>query len=85
VKPWNAVIDGHEGQAPTGRERLGAGHPDEQCPHQAGPLGHRDEFDVVEGRPGAGQRVGDDRVDQLEMPARGDLGDHPAVAVVNAL
>ena len=41
--------------------------------------------DVVERRAGLAQRVVDDRVDQLEVMARGDLGHDAAEAVVHAL
>ena len=45
-------------------------------------MGDRDRLDVVEPRPGALERVRGDRVDQLQVVPRRDLGHHAAVARV---
>ena len=74
------VVDGHERQPARGRERLGAGEPDEQRADEPRAPRDRDALDVVEPRAGPGERVVDDRVDQLEVMARGDLGHDAAVA-----
>ena len=76
------VVDRHERQAPRGGDRLRGREPDEQGADQAGPAGHRHRVDVVEPGPRALQRVGRDRVHKLEVVARGDLRDDPAVAGV---
>jgi hypothetical protein len=57
----------------------------EQRPHEPGPLGDRDEVDVVERDVGRAQRVVHDVVDERQVVAGGDLGHHAPVAVVDAL
>ena len=79
------VIDRRERQPPRGGQPLGGRDADEQRADEPGPLRDRDELDVVEPHAGAGERVVDDGVDELEVMARGDLRHHAAVAVVDAL
>ena len=63
-------------------ERLGRADADQQRADQARAAGDRDRVDVVEPDPGLGERRVDDRVDQLEVVARGDLGHDAAEALV---
>ena len=79
------VVDRRERQPPRGREPLGRRDADQQRADQPGPCVTRDERDVVERRARLAQRVVDDRVDELEVMARGDLRHDPAEAVVHAL
>ncbi len=74
------VVDRHERQAAGPRERLGRGEADEQRADQAGPGGDRDAVDVVERDARLLLRLTQDRQHELEVPARGDLGDDAAVA-----
>ncbi len=79
------VVDRRERQPPRGGQPLGGRHADQQRADEPWPLRDRDELDVVQPHPGAGERVVDDGVDELEVMARGDLRHHAAVAVVHAL
>ena len=76
---------GGERQPPRGGQRLAGRDADEQRADQARALGDGDRLDVVQRRPGLGQRVVDHGVDELEVVARGDLRHDAAVAVVHAL
>jgi len=73
------VVDRHQRQSPRPGKRLGSGDADEQRSDQPRPRGDGDRFDLV------GQHLLDHRRDQLEMPARGDLGHHPAEARVQLI
>jgi hypothetical protein len=79
------VVDGHERQPAGGGERLGGRDTDQQGADQTRPLGDGHALDVVEGGAGAGERVIDDGVDELEVVARRDLRHHAAEARVHAL
>ena len=79
------VVDGRQRQPPRGGQALGGGDADEQRADQARALGDRDQLGVVERGARLGEGVVDDRVDELEVVARGDLGHDAAVAVVDAL
>ena len=79
------VVDRRERQPPRGGEPLRGRDADEQRADEPGPLRDRDQLDVVEPAPAARERVVDDRVDELEVVARGDLRHDAAVAVVHAL
>jgi hypothetical protein len=76
------MVDGHERQLPGGRQRLGRRQPHEKRADQAGTARDRHRPDVPQLHPSRLERIRGDRVHQLEMPARGDLGHDPAVAVV---
>ena len=77
------VVDRRQREPARGGEGLGGGDADEQRADQARALGDGDQLDVVERGARAGERVVDDGVDQLQVMARGDLGHHAAVAVVD--
>jgi hypothetical protein len=79
------VIDRGQRQAARGGQPFGRGHPDQQGADQPGALGDGDQLDVVERHVGAAQRVVDHVVDQRQVMARGDLGHHAAIAIVDAL
>ena len=53
--------------------------PDEQRADQAGALRYGYAVDVVQRHPGLVQRLADDGRDELEVAARGNFGDDPAV------
>ena len=74
---WSTAISG---LPPRRRQRLRRVDPDEQRADQPRVGRHRDRVDVVELAAGLGERRVDDRVDQLEVVAGGDLGHDPAVA-----
>ena len=76
------VVDPDERQATRPRDRLRGGDADEQRADQPRPLRHGDAVDVVERRARLGERLADDRRDELEVAARGNLGDDAAVARV---
>jgi hypothetical protein len=79
------VVHGRQRQPARGGEPLRGGHAHQQGPDEPGPLRDGHEVDVVESRAGAGQRVVDDVVDELEVMTGRDLGHDAAVAVVHAL
>ncbi len=79
------VVDRHERQPAGGGERLRGRDADEQRADQPRALRHGDLLDVVERGAGAVERVVDDRVDELEVVARGDLRHDAAEARVHAL
>ena len=79
------VVDRHERESAGGGERLRGRDADEQRADQPRALRHGDLLDVVERGAGAVERVVDDRVDELEVVARGDLRDDAAEARVHAL
>ena len=74
------VADGDQRQAAREGQRLGGRQPDQQCPDQARALGDGDGDDLVESGAGIVQRPFDHGHAQLQVPARGHLGHHPAVA-----
>ncbi len=76
------VVDRHERQATRPRDRLRGGDADEQRADQPRPLRHGNAVDVVERRAGLGERLADDRRDELEVATRGNLGNDAAVARV---
>ena len=76
------VVDRRERQPPRPGERLRRGDADEQRADQAGPRGDGDELDVLERRVREPERLAQHGRDQLEVPARGDLGHDPAEARV---
>ena len=80
------VVDGRERQLARGRERLGRREADEQRADQPGALRGGDQLDVVEpDRPRRSSARCDDRVDELEVVARGDLGHDAAEVLVHGL
>ena len=60
---------GGQRQPPRRGQALGRRHADQQRAHQPGPLGDRDQLDVVQRRSRLSQRQVDDRVDVLEVMA----------------
>ena len=72
------VVDRDQRQPPRRGDRLGGADPDQQRADQARAGGHRDRLDLVERGAGLGQRRLDHRHRQLEVVARGDLGDDAA-------
>ena len=56
--------------------------PDQQRADQPGAAGDRERVDVGEADARVGEGGVDDGIDQLEVVARGDLGDDPAEALV---
>ena len=79
------VVDGRQRQPARGGQALRGGDADEQRADQARALGDGDQLGVVERGAGAREGVVDDRVDELEVVAAGDLRHDAAVAVVDAL
>ncbi len=79
------VVDGGERKLTRGGEPLRGRESHEQRSHEAGPLRGGDEIHVIERRASLAQRLGDDRVRDLQMVARGDLRHHAAEAIVRAL
>ena len=79
------VVDGRQRQPARGGQALGGGDADQQRADQARALRDRDQLRVVERGAGAREGVVDDRVDELEVVAAGDLRHDAAVAVVDAL
>ena len=76
------VVDGHEREPARPGERLRRREADEQRADQARPARDGDGLDVVEGGAALLERLGEHRADELEVPARGDLGHDAAVARV---
>ena len=76
------VIDPDQRQPVRGGQRLCRAHADQQRPDQPG--GRRDRDGVKIGKLSPGVREGpvDHGVDELEVVARGDLGDDASVALV---
>jgi len=68
------VVDRHERQATSPRERLRSRHADEQRPDQPRPGRDCDRADVVEGRPRSCERLFEHRRDELEVPPARNLG-----------
>src|SRR4051794_32014581 len=80
------VVDRRERQAPGGGQRLGRRDTDQKGADEPGAARHGNPVDVVERCAGLLERVRDDRVDQLEVPARGDLRyDPPVTSMQEAL
>src|SRR5437868_2561814 len=79
------MIDGRKRQLVGRGERLRSRGSHEQRSDQPRSAGNRDERDLVPRRGRRAQSLVDDLPDQLEVMARGDLWDHPAVAVVDPL
>ncbi len=79
------VVDGGERQLPRGGDRLRRREADEQRAHEPGALGGGDELHALEARSRLLERLRDDRVHQLEVVARGDLGDYAAEGDVRLL
>jgi hypothetical protein len=76
------VIDRHERTSSRPGERLGGCEPDEERADQAWALRDRHRIDLGQGASGLAQRLANDRQDELEMAARGDLRHDPSVAGV---
>ena len=76
------VVDRDQRQAPRRGQRLRRAHPDQEGPDQARARGHGDGLDVLERGIRLGQGVFDNRNRELEVMARGDLGDDAAEARV---
>ena len=76
------VVDRDERRPRAPRDRLRRRDADEEGADKPGALGDRDPVDVVERDLRTRERLAHDRSDELQVAPRGDLGDHPAVAVV---
>ena len=76
---WLTAISGF---SPHQRDRLRGGEPDDHAADQAGPGRGRDRVEVVEAHARLDQRPGDDRVERLDMGARGDLRHDAAIGGV---
>ena len=76
------VVDRDERQRRPHASALAALSPTRSAPASPGPLVTATSLDAVEGLAGLGERFGDRRDDELEVPARGDLGDDAAEARV---
>ena len=72
------MVDRHERLGGGERQRLAGGEPDDDAADQAGPGGGRDAVEIGEFHLRLGERPRDDRVDDLDMGARGDLRHHAA-------
>jgi hypothetical protein len=77
----------HADQGAVERQRVGLRrrHPDQQGARQARADGDRERVHVLEPRPAQGEGLLDGGVEQVDVGAGGDLGDHAAVAGVQAL
>ena len=73
------VIDRHQRQIVDQRNRLGGYKPHQQSADQAGPGGGGDAIEAAEIEMGFLQRGPDKAVEQLDMRARRDFGDHAPV------
>ena len=67
------------------RERLGHGAANQERAHQSRPLGHGDAVETGQRHASVAEGLGNDRGDDLEVPARGQLGNHAAVGRVNGV
>ena len=76
------VVDGDEVETSRPGDRLGGGETDEQRADQPGALRHRDPGDVVEPRLTIVESRSEHGADELQVPSRGDLRHHAAVAGV---
>jgi hypothetical protein len=74
------VVHRRERQAARRSQRLPGGDAHEQGPDQARPARDCDLLHLVQGRAPLLERVGYDRVEQLQVPARCHLGHHAPVA-----
>lgn len=72
------MIDRNEGQAARRCDGLGGHAADMDTPDQARPCRCRDAVDGVQGHIRIVERASDDRIQMIEMRARGDLGNNPA-------
>ncbi len=79
------VIDRRERQLARGGESLCGGQPDEQRADETGALRGGDQLELIEPDGGLLQRALHDRVDDLEVMARGDLGHDAAEVLVCGL
>ena len=71
---------GASGSSRAAASALAAETPTSRAPIRPGPRVTATRLDVVQRDPGRLERVGDHRVDQLQVAARGHLGHHSAVA-----
>jgi len=76
------VVHADDGQAPRPRIGLGGHEAHHQGADEPRAAGHGDAIEGGAIHPGVIESLGDDRVDQLEMPPGGDLGHHPTIARV---
>ena len=76
------VVDAHERHVPDERERLGRADPHQERAHQARADGGRDRVDAGAVEAGLDERLGDDRREQLDVRAAGDLRHDAAEAGV---
>ena len=77
------VVDADERLLMVIGQALGEGQADEERADEPGPLGHGVEVDRLEPDAGPRQRLADDGRDRLDVLARGELGDDPAVRRVD--
>ena len=73
------MIDRDEGPAEGERDRLRRCHPDDQAADEAGPGRRRHRIDRGEVEPRLVHGLGDRRIEQVHMGARGNLGHDPAI------
>ena len=76
------VVHGHEREAPPPRERLRRRQPHQERADQARPARHGDARNTLEVGARLPQGLADDRHHELQVTARGDLGDDAAIARV---
>jgi hypothetical protein len=79
------MVDRRERKLARRGERLRARDSDEQRADEPRALGDRDGVDVVERGARPRERIVDDGREELQMVTRCDLGDDPAVAVMDSL
>ncbi len=73
------MVDGDEGLARDERNRLGGGQANHDATDEAGTGGRRHRVDLARRQPRALIGAGDDTVDRIDMGARRDLGNDPAI------
>ncbi|MNV85116.1 hypothetical protein D3C71_1790450 [compost metagenome] len=76
------VIDGIEWLAGCARDRLAGHQPDDQAADQTGTTCRSNGVDVGKRDAGPEQRFLDQRVERLDMGARGNLRNHAAIGAV---
>ena len=79
------MVDADQRQAVHPCQRLGQRAADQQRAHQTGALRHRQAVEIAEAHAGLGQRLLDDRHDDLDVPPRGELRHHAAVGRVDVV
>ena len=79
------MIDCNQRLVAGHRQRFGGHQPDHHAANQARTSGGGDGIHIAQFQPGISQRCCDQRRQSLNMRARGNLGNHPAIRAVRVV